>query len=260
MSGPLLIRESAGAGSLVGAHPQILRESGQLQFSRHSRAYPDTRVTRTGAMGSVVDDTRLAVPAPAAARLAEISERRLRGWEERGLVHPAVERRISQRNTVRLYGFQELLEILIVRELLDHGAHPRTIGRLVDHLRGSYGRPLTQVRWAADGGRVYVQHMDGTWVGDEAPDQIVLWQVLELEPLRARIRDAVTRGRVDGDAGKIVQRRAVLGSKPVFAGTRVPVNAVLAYLERGASTERILEAFPQLTAADVDAARAMTAA
>lgn len=202
-----------------------------------------------------VDDRLLALPARAAARLAAVSERRLRGWEDRGLVEPSVRRQLSERNTVRLYGFQDLLEVLIVRELIDHGAHPRTIGRLVDHLRGHYERPLTQVRWAVDGNRIYVQHFDSTWVGDQAPDQIVLWQVLDLEPLRAHIRNTVGRGRLPEDEGQIVRRRRVMGSKPVFAGTRVPVEAVETYLRRNVDDERILEAFPQLTPADVAAAR-----
>jgi uncharacterized protein (DUF433 family) len=47
----------------------------------------------------------------------------------------------------------------------------------------------------------------------------------------------------------------VLGSKAVFAGTREPVAAVEAYLERGLPDERILEAFPELTREDVEAAR-----
>ncbi|MFP5308806.1 MAG: DUF433 domain-containing protein [Actinomycetes bacterium] len=210
---------------------------------------------------ALVREELLAMPARSAARLAGISERRLTGWAARELVTPSVNRRLSERNTVRLYDFQDLLEILIVRELIDRGVHARTIGGLVDHLRRHYDRPLTEVRWAVDGKRVYVQHWDGTWVGDRAPDQMVFWQLLELDPLRARIRDAIERGRMEEDQGNVVKRRGVMGSKPVFAGTRVPVEAVQAYLRRNASDKRILEAFPQLSKADIDAARdAMSAA
>jgi uncharacterized protein (DUF433 family) len=51
---------------------------------------------------------------------------------------------------------------------------------------------------------------------------------------------------------KVVQ---FLGHKPVFAGTRIPVAAVVTYLKRGLPVEEILEAFPQLTKADIEAAR-----
>lgn len=66
------------------------------------------------------------------------------------------------------------------------------------------------------GRELYFQRPDGTWAGHRQPD------------------------------------RKVLGHKPVFAGTRVPVSAVLPYLKRGLLDEEILEAFPQLTKADID--------
>jgi uncharacterized protein (DUF433 family) len=51
----------------------------------------------------------------------------------------------------------------------------------------------------------------------------------------------------------------VLGYKPVFAGTRVPVAAVMPYLQRGLPVEEILEAFPQLTEKDIEVARQLAA-
>ena len=43
----------------------------------------------------------------------------------------------------------------------------------------------------------------------------------------------------------------MLGSKPVFAGTRVPFSAVASFIEAGASDREILEAFPTLDDDDV---------
>jgi uncharacterized protein (DUF433 family) len=39
----------------------------------------------------------------------------------------------------------------------------------------------------------------------------------------------------------------VLGGTPVFAGTRVPVEALLDYLEGGDSIDEFLEGFPSVT-------------
>jgi uncharacterized protein (DUF433 family) len=39
----------------------------------------------------------------------------------------------------------------------------------------------------------------------------------------------------------------VLGSTPVFAGTRVPVQTLLDYLEGGESIDDFLEGFPSVT-------------
>ena len=53
----------------------------------------------------------------------------------------------------------------------------------------------------------------------------------------------------------MVKRRRVHGSKPTFTGTRIPVSAVDAFLQDGASDEDILAAYPQLPAADIAVVR-----
>lgn len=56
-------------------------------------------------------------------------------------------------------------------------------------------------------------------------------------------------------AGRVERRRGAMGSKPVLAGTRVPVDTVRRYLEAGRTVDQVLESFPTLTAADVEAVR-----
>jgi len=43
----------------------------------------------------------------------------------------------------------------------------------------------------------------------------------------------------------------VMGGAPVFAGTRVPVQTLLDYLEAGESIDDFLEGFPSVTRAQV---------
>ena len=81
-----------------------------------------------------------------------------------------------------------------------------------------------------------------------------MWQVIDLEEIRARIRRRLSRS--SSDAGVIETRRKVQASKPVFRGTRVPVEAVEGYLKAGKSIGEIMEAFPSLTEEDIEAARA----
>ena len=45
----------------------------------------------------------------------------------------------------------------------------------------------------------------------------------------------------------IVTNPEILGGKPVFKGTRVPVKALFDYLEKGYSLNEFLECFPSLT-------------
>jgi uncharacterized protein (DUF433 family) len=174
-------------------------------------------------------------------------------------VQPSIKQRLSDRNAVRLYAFDDLVELLVAAALLDAGRPPHQIRRVVEHLRSrSYDAPLRELRFAVSGGHIYFQHPDGSWEGDQAPDQVVLQQVLDLEAIKARIRRSVRPSR-EPAAGHVERRRGVFGGKPVFVGTRVPVAAVEPYLARGLPDERILEAFPDLTREDLESARRSTA-
>jgi hypothetical protein len=97
------------------------------------------------------------------------------------------------------------------------------------------------------------QREDGTWEGGLHPDQIVLHQVLNLRLIRDRIAEGLQRDR--SQHGRTKRRRGALASKPVLAGTCIPVDTVRRYLEAGRSTADVLEAYPDLTEADIEALR-----
>jgi uncharacterized protein (DUF433 family) len=205
-----------------------------------------------------VPDELIAMPAAAAARFAHVSQKQLRYWDETGLLSPGVKRQLSERNTVRLYSLPELVELRVIVTLMGLGMSLQRIRRIVQYLRREgHQAPLRELRFAVTGQEIYFQRPDGTWAGDRQPDQFVIdaTVTLPLERYRARIRRAAQARRRRQDAGHIVRHRNVLGHKPVFAGTRVPVSAVMPYLERGLPDEEILEAFPQLTKADIATAR-----
>ncbi len=196
----------------------------------------------------------LAIPDKRAARLAQISMRQLHYWEESGLVIPSIRRQISPRNVVRLYSFQDLLELLVAAELRHRRISLQHIRRIVGYLheRG-YGAPLRELKFATHGSDVYFQHPDGAWSGDPLPDQLIFRQAIALDLLGAKI-DAVTE-RDPQAAGKVVKRRGVHGSQPVFAGTRILVSTVQRYLQAGYDPKAIIEEYPSLTPADIEAAQ-----
>jgi DNA-binding transcriptional MerR regulator len=203
----------------------------------------------------------LAFPDARARQLAGISLRRLRYWEQTGLVVPSIRRQLSPKNTIRLYSFADLMSLLVVAQLrLERDMSLQHVRRVVEHLRlRGYQEPLRELTFATLGGEIYFQHPDGSWEGDLRPDQVVLEEVLRLDRLRSRISRAAER-QAD-DAGRVVKKRGVHGSAPVFAGTRIRVSTVQDYLQNGYETDAILEAFPDLSAADVaQASRLLTAA
>jgi DNA-binding transcriptional MerR regulator len=208
---------------------------------------------------AAVADGLIAFPDAKAARLARVSVRRLRYWEETQLVKPSIRRQLSARSTVRLYSFQDLLALLVVAELrTERDMSLQHIRRVVSHLQSrGYEAPLRELRFATVGREIYFQHPDGTWEGDLSPDQIILEKVLRLDPLRARISRATERETQE--AGRVERNRGVHASAPVFAGTRIRVSTVQDYLLHGYDTAAILAAFPDLKAADVDEARRLLA-
>ncbi|MFG1927754.1 DUF433 domain-containing protein [Cryptosporangium sp. NPDC048952] len=205
------------------------------------------------------DEQRLAVNRESAARLAQLSLRQVDYWAKSALIVPTVDEHLGPGRRVRLYGFVDLLAMMVAATLKERGISLQHIRAVVDHLqRRGYQQPLTEVRWATIGNRIYFQHDDGGWEGDLSPDQTVLSEVLNLDVLRARISTATERP--GGTAGQIEKRRGVRAGKAVVAGTRVPVDTVRRYLAAGRTVEEIIESFPVLTATDVDAVRAETVA
>ncbi len=208
-------------------------------------------------MAEAIGDV-LAIPDKRAAKLARITMRQLRYWEQTGLILPSIKRQISPRNTVRLYDYQDLLGLLVAAELRNR-VSLQHVRRIVAQLRDrGFADPLRELRFATHGNDVYFQYPDGSWSGDPAPDQVIFHQVIALDPLRERIP---TAGQRDPDtAGKVVRRRGVLGGKPIFAGTRIPVATVQRYLQAGYATGAIIDEYPALTPADIEAARHYIAA
>lgn len=199
----------------------------------------------------------LAIPAAAAARLSGVSERRLQAWDQAKLVQPSIRRKVSDRNTVRLYGFQELVELRVLTALHDRHMSPQHIGKIIRRLREQgYDAPLRQLIYAVSEKELFFQHPNGDWEGGCRPDQIVIHEVLDLELVRQHVREALGQSRPRSSEGVIERRRRVVGSKPVLSGTRTPVSAILSYVRRGYSDEKILEAFPNLTHSDIRSVRA----
>lgn len=58
---------------------------------------------------------------------------------------------------------------------------------------------------------------------------------------------------------RIVQAPDLMGGKPCVRGTRVTVGTVVGLLASGHQVETVLEAYPYLTAADIEAALAYAA-
>jgi uncharacterized protein (DUF433 family) len=50
---------------------------------------------------------------------------------------------------------------------------------------------------------------------------------------------------------KITVNPQILSGKPIFEGTRIPVDLILEFLSQGNSIEKVLEEYPSLTKEDI---------
>lgn len=201
------------------------------------------------------DDVSLvALTRDRAAAVAGVTERQIDYWARTGLVVPSVDHRLTPQRPIRLYGYVDLMSLMVIREFLARGVSLQAIRRIVDGLRDrGYGLPLVEVSFAISDWRVYYQLRDGSWEGGDRPKQGVIRETLLLEPLRASIRRATERD--EQTVGQVERRRGALGFKPLVAGTRVPVETIRRYLENGRSVPEILKSFPVLRHGDVEEVR-----
>jgi uncharacterized protein (DUF433 family) len=201
-----------------------------------------------------VDERLLAVTRDTAAKIARLSLRQVDYWAKTDLVSASINSAVSAGRRIRLYGFLDLLALSVAAELKQRGVSLQHIRQIVRHMKArGFDRPLTQLTYATVDKQVYFQREDGTWEGGLRPDQIVLHEVLNLQPIRDRIADGVHRDQ--DQVGRTERRRGALGNKPVLAGTRIPVETVRRYLQAGRSNADVLAAYPDLAEADIEAVR-----
>ena len=153
-----------------------------------------------------------------ACTVAGISYRQLDYWARTGLVEPTI-RQATGSGTQRLYSFQDVLVLKVVKRLLDTGVSLQNIRTAIEHLRATGVEDLAAVTLMSDGASIYecrsdseiidllkggqgvfgialstVWHeVEGTLAGlpiDNAPDADLVVQEDELSIRRAR-RSAV---------------------------------------------------------------------
>ena len=90
---------------------------------------------------------------PEVCRIVGISYRQLDYWARTNLVTPSV-REAGGSGTQRLYSFQDLLQLKVVKNLLDAGVALQQIRRAIEYLKESR-ESLTGVTLMSDGRRIY---------------------------------------------------------------------------------------------------------
>lgn len=129
----------------AATHRQVARDAAALKAGEQGLLFdPD----------SARDIADVGYRGPVAASVVGISYRQLDYWARTGLVSPSV-RPATGSGTSRLYGFRDILELKIVKRLLDTGVSLQQIRAAVEHLRTRGTTDLTTVTLMSDGASVY---------------------------------------------------------------------------------------------------------
>jgi DNA-binding transcriptional MerR regulator len=95
---------------------------------------------------------------PIVYKLVGITYRQLDYWARTGLVTPSV-RAADGSGTQRLCSFTDVVELRIIKRLLDAGVSLRQIRDAIGYLRKeSGGKPLSDITLMSDGNRIYACH------------------------------------------------------------------------------------------------------
>lgn len=192
-----------------------------------------------------------------AEQLTGISRAQLRRWDRIGFLQPSYALDDRGAPFSRMYSFRDLVALRVLNDLRNNKKVPlQHLRKVAEHLSHLGDAKWTSTTLWVLGRRVVFEDP-----ATKLKTEVVSGQrVLDI-PLRVVISDtkraiqALNR-RGGDDLGRVVRSRFVMQNEPVFSGTRVPVAAVRRYLDAGYSAEKVIREFPQLTAADVEAARA----
>jgi DNA-binding transcriptional MerR regulator len=131
---------------------------------------------------------------PQVCSLVGITYRQLDYWARTGLLRPSVaEARGS--GTKRRYSYRDVLELKVIKQLLDAGISLQSARRAVDCLRGDLGADLASANLVLTGDRSVLAHSDGEIVDLLAGGQ----GVFNIVPLSGVV------GELDADIFRIEQ-------------------------------------------------------
>lgn len=135
---------------------------------------------------------------PEVCKVVGVSYRQLDYWTRTNLIRASVAQARGS-GTQRLYSYRDLVEVKVIKNLLDGGVSLRQARRAVEYLRDNLGEELSSVSLVIAGNNSVLAHTDGEIVDLVRRGQGVLnimalasvkeeidAKILELEPRRVR--------------------------------------------------------------------------
>ena len=173
-------------------------------------------------------------------------------WQQTGVFTPSWIDDTKLLNYKYLYSFRDLVAVRTLKILHDRGVSSADLRKTAEHIRLHAQDPWSSLRFYVAGTDVYFDDPEGEhrYHGPRIGQQAFPFDMEKVvQEMRQRTGEA--RQRDPRTIGEIVARKR----DATIAGTRIPTAAIWDWLASGATTEQILEAYPGLEPADIEAAR-----
>jgi DNA-binding transcriptional MerR regulator len=121
---------------------------------------------------------------PQTCKIVGITYRQLDYWTRTGLILPSIQAATGS-GSQRLYSFNDLLQLKVVKSLTDAGASLQKVRQAIEYVRNNLADDWAQVTIVADGGGVYACTSDAEVVDLLRSGQGVLGAVVAV----GRVRD-----------------------------------------------------------------------
>ncbi len=137
---------------------------------------------------------------PQACKIVGITYRQLDYWARTALVVPSLQEAKGS-GTQRLYSFNDLLQLKVVKSLTDAGASLQKVRQAIDYVRDHLADDWARVTIATDGDRVYACTSDAEVIDLLRSGQGVLGAIVDVHKVRDQLAGTLRRLRpVPADA------------------------------------------------------------
>ncbi len=123
---------------------------------------------------------------PQACTIVGITYRQLDYWTRTGLVQPTVQMAKGS-GTQRLYSFNDLLQLKVIKSLTDAGASLQKVRQALDYVKSGLDADWSTLTIVADGGGVYACTSDAEVVDLLRSGQGVLGAIVAVDKVRDQL-------------------------------------------------------------------------
>lgn len=189
-------------------------------------------------------------------RLTGVSVGQLKAWDRAGFLVPSFRSGDAHQPYSRIYSFRDIVALRVLNSLRnEHRVSLQHLRKVSRKLAGLGNDRWTSTTLYVLGRKVVFDDPTTLERREVVSGQRVL--AIPLKVAASDMRQAIQdlNRRSDEVLGHVVTGRFVQSNQPVFEGTRIPVSAIMSYLDRGYEVAAILEDYPQLRPEDIEAAR-----